>query len=438
MPDQSPDTLAIESAGVKRLNSRPVMIVCGICTLLLIGLIYAVNQSAKRSQPKAAAIADQPDQKHTVQPSAASVQELTKGFPEGGAVVDATAPNFVPPPEKKSSAAIVAGSVEASKGGTRTNKLTPEEEWVQSYRTAQQKKFQLYEAALNAPTRISTNTGDTKRPGAASGLSGSFGSIGGADGGIGAAKQRMQQGSDMQSAALKAALGNTDPNGQDEKNDFQQKELRSGYLTATREAALSAYEIKMGTVIPAIMISGINSDLPGEVIAQVSQDVWDSATGRYLLIPQGSRLVGVYDSHVMFGQNRVLLAWTRINFPDASSIDLGNMSGADQAGYAGFSDKVNNHYTKIFGSALLMSIISAGVQLSQPQQTGVNSQQTASQTASAAMAQELGKTGTAILQKNLSIQPTLEIRPGYRFNVMVSKDVLLPSPYTYSPTVASR
>jgi type IV secretion system protein VirB10 len=427
MADESPDTLAIANANVKRLNSRPLMIVGGIGVLMVFALIYAVNQSAKRSQPKVDAAQGEPEQKHSVQDTKAVIADMTKGVPESGEVPDAS---FVPPSEAHSSsgkAALAAGRNGVGAANlvqSGNGKLSPEEEWLLEYKTSQQKKEQLYETALLAPTRISVTTSESRAANSGNGMPSS------ADiSALGSAAQRAQQAGAMQSAALKAAMGNQDANGQDEKNDFAQKELRAGYLTATREMPLSPFEIKMGTVIPAIMVTGVNSDLPGELIAQVSQDVWDTATGRHLLIPQGSKLFGIYDSHVMFGQNRVLIAWTRITFPDASTLDLGHMSGADQAGYAGFSDKVNNHYVKIFGSALLMSIISAGVQLSQPQTSGQLAQPSAQQTAAAAMAQQLGQTGNAILQKNLNIQPTIEIRPGYRFNVMVSKDILLPSPY---------
>jgi type IV secretion system protein VirB10 len=177
------------------------------------------------------------------------------------------------------------------------------------------------------------------------------------------------------------------------------------------------------------MISGINSDLPGEIIAHVSQNVYDSATGEYLLIPQGTKLVGAYDSHVAIGQERVQVAWTRLNYPDSSTLDLGNMPGADQAGYGGFHDQVNNHFWKIFGDTLMLSLLSAGAQLSQPQTTSATGVPTAGQTVAASMGQQFAATGAEITKRNMQIQPTLEIRPGYQFNVMVAKDVIL-EPYT--------
>ena len=441
MPDESPDSIAIANAGVKRLNKRPLIIVSAIIGGLLFALVYAVNQSNKRSHPAAAAPQDQPEQKHAVQDTKAAIIDLEKGLPEGGEVPDPTAAAKAsaavddgPTGQAANGKAGAGGKVATSGIQAGTGKMTPEEEWLMQYKAAQQKKWQLYEVALSSPTKINANISDGKMNNGTPGVNAlpAVASLGAFD----SAAERAQKAGDLQSAALKAALGgaNADPNGQEEKNDFAGKELRAGYLNATREAPLSRYEIKMGTVLPAIMVSGVNSDLPGELIAQISQDVWDTATGRYLLIPQGSKLFGIYDSHVMFGQNRVLVAWTRLTFPDASTIDLGHMSGADQAGYGGFADQVNNHYLKIFGSAVLMSVISAGVELSQPDSGNAYGQPTAQQTAAAAMAQQLGQTGNALLQKNLNIQPTLEIRPGYRFNVMVSKDIILPSPYSQAPS----
>ena len=188
--------------------------------------------------------------------------------------------------------------------------------------------------------------------------------------------------------------------------------------------ALSPYELKAGSIIPAIMIGGLNSDLPGQIIAQVSENVYDTKTGKHLLIPQGSRLVGTYDNGVTTGQNRVLVVWNRIIFSDASSLDLNMMPAADQSGYAGFNDKTNNHYGKAFGAALLMSAFSAGVQISQPQATNGENISTG-QTMAGAIGQQLGQAGGQIIGRNIRIQPTLQIRPGYRFNVSVTKDFII-------------
>lgn len=222
-----------------------------------------------------------------------------------------------------------------------------------------------------------------------------------------------------------------DQNMQGQKDKFMKgaSAESTDYSPSVKTAPRSPYELKAGSIIPAVMIGGINSDLPGEVIAQVRENVYDTKTGRRLLIPQGSRLVGLYDAHVAYGQQRILLAWNRIIYPDGSSFDLKAMPGADVGGYAGFFDQVDNHYLKIFGSAVMMSLISAGVQLSQPNNGSSSNPYatpTVSQTVGAALGQQIGQTAMNITQKNLNIQPTLTVRPGYLFNVMVTADMILP------------
>lgn len=201
-------------------------------------------------------------------------------------------------------------------------------------------------------------------------------------------------------------------------------------LDSKPEAPRSPYELRAGFVVPATLISGINSDLPGQIMAQVSQDVFDTPTGKWKLIPQGSRLVGRYSSDVAYGQSRVLIAWQRIVFPDGKAMDIGSMPGADSAGYAGFNDQVNNHYFRLFASAFLMSGVTAGITMSQNQdQQNNGNRQTASGALSEALGQQLGLVTAQLISKNMNIAPTLEIRPGYRFNVIVTKDMTFSKPY---------
>ena len=200
-------------------------------------------------------------------------------------------------------------------------------------------------------------------------------------------------------------------------------------LDSRTAAPRSPYELRAGFVLPATLISGINSELPGQIVAQVSQHVYDTPTGRHLLIPQGSRLVGTYSSDVAYGQSRVLVAWQRVVFPDGKALDIGSMPGADGAGYAGFNDKTNNHYLRIFGSALLMSGVTAGIALSQDDSGSSSDSQRSSDALSEALGQQLGQVTGQLVAKNLSIAPTLEIRPGFRFNVIVTKDLTFSKPY---------
>lgn len=218
-----------------------------------------------------------------------------------------------------------------------------------------------------------------------------------------------------------------DAAGQREKRAFLAQAGATGegdYLAATIRDPISLYELKAGSVIPAVLVSGIDSDVCGFAIGRVAENVYDTATGRYLLVPQGATLTGTCDNSVSQGQTRVVVVWNRIIYPDASSIDIGAMPGADQGGYQGFHDLVNTHLWSKLGNALLISIAGAGVQLSQGtgvSPNGYNSQQIAA----AALGQQFGELGQEYARAGLTIPNTLEIRPGYRWVVMVTKDMVL-------------
>ena len=202
-------------------------------------------------------------------------------------------------------------------------------------------------------------------------------------------------------------------------------------LPATLRAPVSRYEVKAGTIIPAVLITGVNSDLPGQLIAQVREPVFDTESGQYLLVPQGARLIGFYDHQVAYGQERVLVTWKRVIFPNGASLSLKDgMPGTDPTGAAGFEDQVNHHLVRIFGNALLLSIISAGVQLSQIPSFGQGfTGPSAGNVLGAAVGQELGQTSNELIRRGINIAPTVEIRAGYAFNVMVTQDLVFPGPY---------
>ena len=141
-------------------------------------------------------------------------------------------------------------------------------------------------------------------------------------------------------------------------------------LDAQPEAPRTPFELRAGLVVPATLISGIKSDLLGQIMLQVAQDVYDSATGKRLLIPQRSRHVGSYSSDVVYNRARVLIAWQRIVYLDGKAMDIGAMPGADSAGYAGVNDRVNNHFARLIGSAFLISGVTAAVTYNQPQKIG--------------------------------------------------------------------
>lgn len=238
--------------------------------------------------------------------------------------------------------------------------------------------------------------------------------------------------SDLYAAALRAGLGgqNVEPNGQSSKEDFFNADLKDlGYLPNRVVPQQSAFELKRGSVIPATLITGINSDLPGRITAQVSQNVYDSATGHRLLIPQGAKLFGRYDSKVSFGQSRMLVVWTDIIFPNGSTLQIGGMAGMDAQGYGGFHDKVNNHYWRTFGSAALIALIGTGIDASIPESSTLATQDTASDAARRNFAESFGRVAEQTISRNLNVQPTLEIRPGYKFNVLVDQDMVFPKAF---------
>ena len=216
-------------------------------------------------------------------------------------------------------------------------------------------------------------------------------------------------------------------NGQDRKLAFVNASVDRRTTSPDRVAApASSYVVQAGNVISASMITGIRSDLPGQITAQVAENVYDSPTGRFLLIPQGTRLIGIYDSQVGFGQSRVLLVWTRLIMPNGRSIVLERQPGADTAGYAGLEDEVDNHWGALFKGALLSTLLGVGSELGSTSGTGSNSDViTALRRGSS---DSLNQTGQKVVQRNLNIQPTLTIRPGFPVRVIVNRDLVL-EPY---------
>ena len=214
-------------------------------------------------------------------------------------------------------------------------------------------------------------------------------------------------------------------NRQDDKSEFQaRKRTADGFLRQAVTPAPSGPVIGAGAIIPAVFLTGINSDLPGQITGQVSQNVYDSATGRHLMIPQGAMLIGEYDAKVTYGQERVLLVWSRVRLPNGTSLTLEGMPGTDLSGYAGVTDQVNNHWMKLIGGVVFGSVIGATAQVAQGGSSVLNP--SFAQLAVQGAGQNINQAGQEITRKNLGIQPTLEIRPGMRFNVFVTKDVAMP------------
>ncbi len=212
-----------------------------------------------------------------------------------------------------------------------------------------------------------------------------------------------------------------DPGRQIRKLDFlEEGPTRSTDNPHVLEDPITPFEVMAGTVIPASLITGVNSDLPGTVIAQVTQNVYDTVTGQYLLIPQGARLIGRYDSVIAFGQSRALLVWSRIVYPDGASIIIDNMPASDVAGYAGLSDKVDFHTFRLLKGIILSTLLGVGTELSfdEAESDIVQALRESAQNAA-------NQAGQRIVERNLDIQPTIRIRPGWPLRVIVHKDLVL-------------
>jgi type IV secretion system protein VirB10 len=194
------------------------------------------------------------------------------------------------------------------------------------------------------------------------------------------------------------------------------------------DSAGSPYTVWAGTVIPSLLITGVNSDLPGEVLGQTSRDVYDSRTQRILLVPKGSRLIGSYDNRSV-GTGRLIVSWTRLILPDGRSMVLPRLAGTDAQGRAGLHDEVDHHYGRVYGAALLTSALTAGVQLSQPQQSALYAAPSTRQVAAGALGQTMGDVALESARRGLDVPPTIVIRPGQPFNVFLAGDLAFAGPY---------
>ena len=270
----------------------------------------------------------------------------------------------------------------------------------------QQRRDQETEAARISHLFAATNGGEVRPPAAAAAVGDRVGSP---------------------NAASTAADGFLQ-NGQDGKLAFVNAAVDRRTVSPDRiSRPASPYIVQAGTVIPGALITGIRSDLPGQITAQVTENVFDTPTGRYLLVPQGARLIGIYDSQVAFGQSRVLLVWTRLIMPNGHSIVLERQSGADTAGYAGLEDQVDNHWGELFKAAALSTFLAVGTELGAGSDTNSNDSAII-QALRHGASDSLNQTGQQVVRRSLNIQPTLTIRPGFPVRVLVNRDLIL-APY---------
>ncbi|WP_137935838.1 TrbI/VirB10 family protein [Chitinivorax sp. B] len=397
-PPKSPDGLEIRGAPMTsaRLNKKAAI----AATVVVAAILGVIVTNVSSEKPKKTAEEDAP--KKNLEPALNAAKTLTKDVPD----IVAEPKQSEPPPS-----------------------LPP---------TLPSKPEPTSSASPPAPVKTvedDARLADTALPkfsaGEGSGLVAAVNSGGGNASNLGRAANGL-----LNSGLAAAGNGETgdepDLNRQAQKLAFKQQTHKSSYLNSQLTPPVSPFELKTGTVIPSILVSELNSDLPGEIIAQVSQNVYDTATGNHLLIPQGTKLFGRYDSQISFGQERLLVTWQRLIYPNAYTLELGGMAGHDQEGKAGFADRVNNHYGRIFGWGLLTSLLSAAYQLSQPAQDR-NSDRAPSnqQVMGAAVGQQMAQLGMEMAKRNMRVQPTIEIRKGYRLNVMVNKDITFPGTYDF-------
>jgi type IV secretion system protein VirB10 len=212
-------------------------------------------------------------------------------------------------------------------------------------------------------------------------------------------------------------------NRQEQKEQFQQSAAVATRKTGHLQLAASPYQVMAGTVIAGALVTGIKSDLPGDVIGTVTEPVYDTATGNHLLIPQGSRILGRYNSQVSYGQSRVQVVWNRIILPDMSSLTLDNLIGSDPAGYAGLEDGVDWHWHRVFAGAALTTLLGIGAELAAPE-----NRQDGNRVIIAGrdgLQDSVNQVGQEMTRRNMNIQPTLTERPGLPVRIIVNRDLVL-------------
>ncbi|MCP3468618.1 IncP-type conjugal transfer protein TrbI [Bradyrhizobium sp. CCGUVB23] len=423
----SPD--AEEARGIRRLNRLPIIVAIVLVVVFFAVIFYGLTSRGLYFRRNAGI------ETASSNPASTYADQLKKGVSNGIIGDQTEAQTFQPaPPQpdtpkpannpfsgRQQTEARAASQLESEELWRARLDREAHEQYLRERQRERMARVQAGDAAHDSPLAINLSklqTGATATSNTAPAKTTTPGLTGGPP--------------DLYAAALRADYGlqTTDQNRQAAKEDFFNADLKKlGYLPNKVVSPTSAYELKRGSVIPATLITGINSDLPGRITAQVSQNVYDSATGHHLLIPQGARLLGRYDSKISFGQSRVLVVWTDIIFPNGATLQIGGMAGTDAEGYGGFNDEVDNHYFQVFGSAILIAAIGAGIDMSVPASSPYGYRQTPSDAARNSFAESFGRVAEQTISKNMNVQPTLEIRPGYVFNVLVDQDMVFPGDY---------
>lgn len=225
------------------------------------------------------------------------------------------------------------------------------------------------------------------------------------------------------STAAQPSDPTAEQNRQNQKERFQKAGTAEIRNFGNLQMPTSPYQVMAGTVIAAALVTGIKSDLPGDVVATVTEPVYDTATGKFLLIPQGSRILGKYNSQVGYGQSRVQMVWNRVILPDTSSLTLDNLLGTDPAGYAGLEDSVDRHSTRILAGAALTTLLGVGAEMAAPENRQDGNRIVIAGRDS--VQDSVNQIGQEMTRRNMNIQPTLTARPGLPVRVIVNRDLVL-------------
>ena len=444
-PSRSPrllQPLPKRGPGVRRLNKVPAWIfVAGVC--LVVGAIGYTYRARLQASAAASHDAD-------TKAEAASGPSVLNGAPQSGEIqsADVRAPASPPSTQAPPSQLVQAQRGPSDGGQQQTQQDDPavqarKQAWQTYYQqlaALQQSRQQEAIDAMKAdtvPNGMTAGGGAAAQAGAGSGADPQLAQAQGTASQSGAAVPTSYAGG-VGSALTPGGIGvgggypilppaGPDPAGGREKQVFLGQAGNLGQddtLAATVRDPISPYLVTAGDVIPCVAQGGEDSDTPGQFVGRVSRNIYDSATGHFLLIPQNSKVIGTYDNVVTNGQSRIPTVITRIIFPDSSSIPIGAMPAADQGGFAGLHDQVDTHLWEKFGNALILAIGSAGIQLSQGTGQSANGYN-AQQIGAAAIGQQFGELGQEYARSGLAIPNTLRIRNGYNFVIQVTKDMVL-------------
>ena len=395
--------------GVKRFNRKAIAAIAVIAGAVITLAFWVGLQQAKPKPPEPVATTAKPPMPNS------TVTSLPGGYEEMAPQLGAPRPGDL--------GAVNAGTGVIVDPNAPARQLTPLEQYAQQMALDQ----------LRNEDRARSATVSFANAGGNDGSLGSQTSAGASDSAQ-ALQTRLlelaQRGGGAAPGALPVSANLTardDANRQDEKTEFADRARDSDFqLHARLERPRSPYTLFAGTILPCVMTQGINSDLPGQIGCMISQNVYDTVTGRHLLLPQGTKVIGTYDSRIAYGQSRVLVVWTRLLRPDGSTLSLDGMPGIDLSGYAGLTGHVNNHYLRLLAGVVLGSVLGASAQIA----VGANSQNPSfAQLAIQGAGQNINEAGQQITRKNLNIQPTIEVPPGGRLNIFATKDLILP-PWT--------